>query len=514
MNTYTFIDGLGLQTPSSGYSTNGTTLATALQERLLARPLCDYEVPTALNYGLVLKQLIFKASQIMKPHVTQPISYDKIIDPKLSLLPKAKYKMYTTEYRKLMGRLRRKDGYLGTGLRPVDCVVNGFVKFQKEKIDAVPRFIAGRNPMAVLVEKCFIGEWEHKYYEEHPFFPYRTCVKEKTPLEKANLIVQYYNEVPDCVILGADFSRFESGVLQFDIQLFHYFIELLYGEEQITDDYRTFMYHQLHNTITSRVGVKATCEGRVMSGDASTSIKNVFIVEMLFALALLELGVDPLGVRFINDGDDCLLFVPARISDHMIKQLPEFFAPMGKKLGFDCITPCLQDVVFCQSKLIRCAQPQPHNPEGWCLVRGPDKILADSTTSPNYGDSPNAIRRYVGNVGLGLYITEHAAPISQAYGELLCRLTNFSTSWKLDRYAFSKQDSWYWRIKHSDSIKTKLPEVTQQARLDYYLAFGITPDNQIALEQAMLRVQDNIFQSKLITKFGGAAPVDVDNGET
>lgn len=497
MRTFMYVTGLSIGCPYSGFGTTATTLMTALQKRLLARDLTVYSERYNRVWRAELNRAVPCAVEKMRPFVTKPLSYDDLLDRRKKLLPSDKYQMYANEYKKFTGESRRSNGTFREGLLPEDCEVNGFVKFQKEKPTAVPRFIAGRAPLGVLTEKRHICEWEHQYYQNHPFFPYRSCVKEMTPHQKATLIYNNYMAIPNCVMVGLDFERFESGIMAEQIEDFHAFVDQLYP--QTDEHWQLFKKHQINNRIKSRCGVNALIHGHVMSGDASTSLKNVWLVERLISTYLRLTNLTDV-TRFMNDGDDCIAFVNGRDLNVLLGLL-DWVQQFGMKMSLDFQGSNFSDVVFCQCRMIRCAKPTDENPEGWCLVRPPDKILRDALTTPNYADSIESMISYISDVGLGLSICEAGCPISQAYGEMMMRGVGRKNR-NLTHRRFQKNDSWYWYVKYSDRKSTRNEQITAQARADYYLAFGYSPDLQIEIENVFSQVAENVLKEHFVELLG------------
>jgi len=398
------------------------------------------------------------------------------------LIPAHKRAIYFDAYLQYIGA-RSRPNFQGkrtveVGFSQKDAFVNGFVKFQKEKAGAEPRFIAGRNTLAVLIEKTHITEIEHKYYDLHPFFNYRTCLKEMTNYQVAGILSHNFSRFGH--FISWDFSRFDRSIDAYFIRSFQRFISSIY-EGRIHPDYLEFCKGQIFNKITSRVGVKAETYGRVMSGDASTSLKNVFICELLFRSCFDHYGWDDTQIVYNNNGDDAVTFATQLFHEENKTKIEQYFARFHMQLRADIVSNLFQELSFCQAKPVRTSLSTDSNPQGWCMVRDPWKVLLTGLTTPNFSDSEKAARNYVSQVGIALATTEQGTPVLSAYSSFLKRITKTKHNAKPDRYFFPRNDGWYWRLKNTD-LSIQRSEITETARVDFALAYNISTYQQQVLE--------------------------------
>lgn len=449
---------------------------TALSKRLLFRDLKNTSVG---DYEASISKFTDECAEAMACFATKPFTYPQLLDKTLGLLPSHKYKVYSRAYDCIRGIAKRPSGLLKSGFVPEDFHVTAFVKFQKEKTGAVPRCISGRNSVGVLVEKAHIAETEHRFYSAHPLFNYRYSIKELDAYAKGALVSQLFDSIHDCVAIGADFARFDSSVHYRWIQAFQDYIKRLYPNR--LPEYDDFCKHQINNTINSRCGVRATCKGRVMSGDASTSYKNAWICALIVRIFQQEYSLTDDVFKYIADGDDTIfLCSPSKLS--IVNQFRDFTSKFGMECKMEEPVYIKQHIELCQSRMIRCGIPSPTNPHGWCFTRNPNKVLSSSAISANFSNTYAACCAYVHNIGLATIATEKGTPVAQAFGEMLARV------------APSKDNLNYKTIDYSDGLRFRLENndlshrqsvITSVARDDYYLAWGYSQDLQYYLESKL-----------------------------
>jgi len=205
------------------------------------------------------------------------------------------------------------------------------------------------------------------------------------------------------------------------------------------------------------------------SGDMNTALGNVFLMCSITHHYLTGL---PCRWRFINDGDDCGIFMEA--SDvHYLDALPAHHLTYGFEMEVENPVFELEHVEFCQSRPINLGG-------NWMMVRNIHKAMLNdwiNINSVSYS-SCNDLFAATGRCGLALYAD---VPVLSAMYEAMMRFPHKKQV--VDRL-LSEYHSGIgrtWRMFASQHRSFPVDETC--ARVSIYKAFGILPDQQQHLER-------------------------------
>jgi len=219
---------------------------------------------------------------------------------------------------------------------------------------------------------------------------------------------------------------------------------------------------------------------RRSTGDPNTGGGNTALaIMMIFAIFAL------LGIPWscFGDGDDCLIFCEAvdylRVRDLLVSGFLEF----GQELTLDNVARDVQDILFCQSRLV-CG------PQGWRMVRDWRKVLSHSTSGVKHWNNPNSVRGMLTAVGSCLLAECQGIPILQELGLALKRMGRGETlKWaEVDagQRLRAKADL---KVREEDfervlySVKD-LP-IDLDSRLSFSKAWGVSPSEQKMMEDVL-----------------------------
>jgi hypothetical protein len=231
-----------------------------------------------------------------------------------------------------------------------------------------------------------------------------------------------------------------------------------------------------------------------MSGDVNTSLGNTLI-----QLCLLKCCTSSIegGVDILVEGDDAVVFCDSAV----LRRLGELVMEQGKHLGMVYKVShalCLEEVDYCSTRIIE-------TPGGkWRSVRNIKRALATDlyTARPVKGEEAAAEKARL--VGVCQAMVYRGLPVFHAWAT---RLLSFTQPHKRGK----PLDEWYDRrlwlltkerigalVKDIGVVNRAKDysgkginfldpvEVDSQTRSSFYLAYGILPSEQLALEASLL----------------------------
>lgn len=364
------------------------------------------------------------------------------------------------------------------GVSEKDAIVGGFVKYEKlcftEKEDPVPRLIQPRKPKYNIVVGRWIRPIERKLYPALDWlWGRKTVMKGLNASGVASALRKAWDDIEDPVAIPLDAKRFDQHV----------------SEDALRHEHRTYnriakdpelawgLAQQLVNkgrcvTDTHDVTYEKTCRA---SGDMNTGVGNCSLMVQLVFQFCREMGlaipgshrgrygIPLLNAALINNGDDCTLIVPRRFENAIRTHLTMWFANFGFDMEMGESVSVFEEIEFCQAHPVECV-------DGWRMVRNLDALSKDCLCLRVGLEVPMWMRA-VGEGGMAL---AGCVPIYSRYYRLFesvraRRLKNFRL---LDDTGFMKLAAGMER----------LTDITPRCRASFYSAFGISPDEQLAIE--------------------------------
>jgi len=172
----------------------------------------------------------------------------------------------------------------------------------------------------------------------------------------------------------------------------------------------------------------------------------------------------------MNNGDDCMVFMEEHYLQEFMAEVDTWFLGCGFRMTVEPPVREFEQIEFCQMRPINTAR-------GWTMVRNIGTALAKDTMSVVPLVNEKVARQWmhaVGECGLALCA---GVPILQAFYQAYLR--NGRGSHNLDK---SVQMVSGMRMM-SHGLESKEVPISEESRLGVYVAWGITPDEQAAIEQ-------------------------------
>lgn len=356
-------------------------------------------------------------------------------------------------------------------IRPLearDAYISVFVKAEKidgNKPSSVPRVISPRDPRYGVCLGRYLKPREDSVYKAINKINGATVVcKGQNAVERAHTLRQAWESLRDPVAVFLDVSRFDQHVSVEALELEHEVYKRIYRGDK---DLEWLLSLQLNNHGFFRSGnmkLKYRVRGRRMSGDMNTAMGNVILM-----CTMMRHWIDTCGVAatFADDGDDCCLFIErsdlGKVTDGACPIVP-FFLEMGFTLKVDGHTDVFERIEFCQSHPV-------HDGTRWIMVRGLLCLDKDRHSVLPLRNEREWQKHRGSVAACGLALAGNM-PVFGEFYLALGRGTDYGRSDALE----TGMD--YLARGLTGGFVPPAPD----ARVSFWLAFGILPDEQLALE--------------------------------
>lgn len=416
----------------------------------------------------------------------------------IDLTPTATIDEVVAEYKGAKKRVyeRAAERYWSDGLRKMDAALKSFVKFEKCDLTKAPRVINPREPVFNLVLGKFLKKNEKKYFEAiaRVYGQERVVIKGLDALGSASALRECWDAVENVVAIGGDASKFDMHVSRSALRFEHLCYIRNYcdsyeeakfyrcqGEQRFAngvafsdawsdvEQLAWILAGQLDNRGTAwfRDGrLKFNMSGTRASGDLNTSLGNCIIMSALTYCWMRKSGI---RCRLANNGDDCVYFVREQDEQRWRDGFDAFYRSKGFRMVLEETVRDFPAVVFCQSNPIR-------TDEGLKMVRNPRTLIEKAAMCVVPVHSMTMLRKWMMAVGVGEGSLNRGVPIVQSFTACMRRNGSRCTRKFIDASLRGSD-----RILHAD-MKVQTVPITDQARIDFWVAWGITPEEQRALE--------------------------------
>lgn len=368
-----------------------------------------------------------------------------------------------------------------------DAIVNTFVKAEKvnftAKPDPAPRVIQPRSARYNVHVGRYLKPFEKNMYAGFAeTYGYTVICKGLNAQGTAQQLRENWDVYSDPVAVGLDASRFDQHVSQAALEFEHGFYNQIFQSAELKE----LLTWQLNNRGRGYCNGKKlsySVKGCRMSGDINTSLGNCVIMSSIVLGYLEAHGVD---ARLANNGDDCVL-ICERKSLPKLAAIDKWFTRFGFKLTREPTVDVFERIEFCQTQPV-------YTSDGWRMVRNPFTAAskdAVSLLSWAYESEFTKWRGAISSCGLAL---TRGVPFWEAY------YTNIGGSFDEQAYNRVADSGMGYMARGMQVVDTS---ICPESRYSFWLAFGITPDEQIALESVQREV---LFSDRCPLTFGDVTP--------
>lgn len=380
---------------------------------------------------------------------------------------------YTGSKRKIYERAAARVE--ARGWRKGWSMLKTFIKHEKIQVvpgkRMVPRVIQPRAPEFNVITGRYLRHLEHPIYRIiDRLCGGPTVMKGYNAFEVGKHFHSAWSEFTRPVAIGLDANRFDQHVSRPMLEWEHSVYQLFYRGDDAKELDRALKC-QLVNTgfaETPDGTYKYVREGCRASGDMNTALGNCLIM-----CAMLHAYMDSIHCgkwRLLNNGDDCVVIVEEE-SLPSFSTLPGFFSNLGFVMTVETPVRVLEEVEFCQSHPV-------WDGVAWRMVRNLRTAVSKDVVflSGFESEAEYAAYRYVVAQG-GLALCTGMPMMQQFYLSL-------GRGAKEGRFKDKRVlDSGFLRM--ASGLLPRLSPISDDARVSFWRAFGVTPSEQVAWEEVM-----------------------------
>lgn len=392
------------------------------------------------------------------------------------VLPPTSRKSYAevlTAYsgRKLERYTRAMEALKFTAVTKKDSYVSAFVKYEKSKVDFVPRVISPRKPVYNLELLTYLQGAEKKIFRSiNKVFGDRVVMKGLNCAERGEILYGKWCKFKEPVAVPFDHSRFDQHIneslLIWEHSIYKRCLEWCHDFGRLS----VLLSYQQTNTVfgqTTNGHLRFVKTGGRCSGDVNTGLGNTLI-----AMALVYSYMSQFKVPYTTygDGDDGGIMIE-KVNLHLLDNFPEFCGSAGTVVKLEPPVHEFEHLEFCQS------HPVMMHDGTYRMIRNP--VYSCSKDIINLEPRPTDRSRSdwlhaVASSGMSM---SGGVPIFQEYYTSILR----STAPGKKRVIL--ENGLFWA---SQRMKDRYFEVHPQTRLSFAKAYGIEPAMQVIIENYYL----------------------------
>jgi hypothetical protein len=267
--------------------------------------------------------------------------------------------------------------------------------------------------------------------------------------------------------VGLDATRFDQHT---SYEMIRYFEHLVYKQWFNDAEFNRIISWQLENKgsgYTPDGQIKAEVKGCRMSGDMNTSSGNCLIMCCLVWAYAKRKGI---CCKLINNGDDCVVFMEARDVADFVDGLDAWFLELGYSMKVEQPVYEIEKIEFCQ------AHPVCVGPEEYLMVRNVIAALSKDSMALINADHKHSVASWCASVGEGGSAAYGDIPILGDFYRYYMRQGEANPKWAK---AYQTRGFDYL----SAGMNRRHMATTEAIRYSFYVAFGILPAQQEAIEQ-------------------------------
>jgi len=456
-------------------------------------PLVDYRVHnnSIINLERAIRERVFNVetpigfSPPPRPKSAQFFG-DKLRD--FSLLLKKKLRSTTPisqqqfvemyEGRRRTIYQRAVESLQGAEVTQQDAELRAFVKAEKidftKKVDPAPRVIQPRNPRYNVEVGVYLKPIEHRVYKAIAsiFSKSLTVVKGMNASEVGKLCFQKWTKFRNPVAIGLDASRFDQHVSDVALEWEHSIYLAMYNHDPKLKMLLRWQIDNKGRGFCDDGKLKYSVRGCRMSGDMNTALGNCLLMCAMVWSYCKDKGIDEF--ELMNNGDDCVVIIEQSQLHQFSSGLDSWFTDMGFTMKVEPPVYEMEKIEFCQTQPI-------YDGESYIMVRNPHKAIAKDCVSIKPLDTESAFKKYLTVFGQGGLSLTGGIPVWQ---DFYCGLTRSGAG--LSKRKVNKllndpvMDTGMFMLAKRMSRLYRKP--TPETRFSFWLAFGIDPSSQEALE--------------------------------
>lgn len=361
-----------------------------------------------------------------------------------------------------------------------DAQISSFVKAERRTFDKIsrPRIIQHRSPRYALELQSYIRVVEDSLMllraDRGVGVPGTQVFAKRVDLhELADLIRRKFTQLGgDVVAVCLDAVAWDGHVSPEMLRLEHGFYESLFpGDSRL----QRLLSWQNVNHCRSRHGLRYTCPGTRMSGDANTSTGNCVLMYACVRKAARDAGLRKWEA--LVNGDDVVVFLRRPDLARFTECVRPSFLELGQEVVVSTVFRSWTEVEMGRAKPIL-------GSHGYFMGRDAFRIMSTAFVShKHYHESKGGLRA-VKTIAQGLLVLYQGVPVVQSFAENVVDQLE-----KIEILELALDPEVLRVVKRTargaDWTSMRSSPVTHDSRLAYYDAYGLGVDRQVQLEQDM-----------------------------
>lgn len=366
-----------------------------------------------------------------------------------------------------------------------EAQVSVFVKYEKtdrtSKNDPVPRVISPRTPEYNLRLARYLRRIEEPIFDAlGSLFGHKTVMKGVTMEQTASLLREKWEMFRNPVAVGLDASRFDQHVSKEALEFEHTIYPLCFYKSVHRKKLKSLLKLQLNNRCSGYTPdgeLHYKINGTRMSGDMNTSLGNCILMCMMIKAYSSFCGVN---LQLANNGDDCVVFMEKGDLPKFQSKLNSWFREMGFNMVVEDPSYDLENIEFCQTRPV-------FDGSRWVMCRNPWTAIAkDSVLLKDPKNvSSDFFATWLDAVGTGGMALAGGLPVFQSFYRMYQRSGKpYRRNRKNKLVSVNTDETLPWFMREDGLRGSRIESViTSAARASFYFAFGVTPDEQVLIEQ-------------------------------
>jgi hypothetical protein len=393
---------------------------------------------------------------------------------------------------------RAADQFWSDGVRRMDAELRSFGKFEKCDLGKASRVINPRHPVYNLALGRFLKKNEHAYFDAlaKVFNQKKVVMKGIDTHESARLIEELWDEYDDACAIGGDASKFDMHVStnalffehlcyirpycsSYNMAIKWYFAVLdwigdnpdgvMPTQAPMIAQLCWLLAQQLVNTGRAYFDdgkLKFTMYGTRSSGDLNTSLGNcILMCSMTYGWK----RISNVMMGLVNNGDDCQYIMDSASQYRWRSGFNEYYARKGFRMVLEDTVHDLESVEFCQSKPVITA-------DGLKMVRNPCTLVSKGSMCLLPVQNIKTLRKWMMAIGIAEGSLARGVPVLQSFARAMRRNGIRCTKRLIANVCDGSSRLYNEKITISDL------EISNEARISFNQAWGVTPDEQLLLE--------------------------------
>lgn len=358
------------------------------------------------------------------------------------------------------------------GLSRSDARSIAFVKMELVNPLKAPRCIQPRDPAYNLSLGRYIKAVEHKLYKAigRVYGDGPTVMKGYNVDGIGSIIRGKWRSFAKPVAIGLDATKFDMHVSPAALAWEHSIYQSLFpGDGNLA----RLLRWQMNNRGAGYCGdgsLKYSVTGKRFSGDMNTGLGNCLIMCAMVYEYSRSRGVH---VKLVNNGDDCVVLMEDKDRAKFCEGLDAWFLELGFRMVAEDPVWELHQIEFCQMHPIELG-------EGCRMVRNIHSAMRKDTMTVHPLTNGPHREKWCHAVGTGGLALTGGVPVMQDFYMAMQRIGRGKES----RMALDPTFATGMALM-SKGMSARYEEPDAWARVQVFEAWGITPDEQCALEQHM-----------------------------